>query len=553
MTTTTTQDETPMQSQAAQSLTAQSLATFVERTGGLYSLPGVAMEVLELTKDPQVDAQKLKACIERDAALTVRLLRVVNSSLFGLSREVSDLGQAVAILGAKPLKLLVLGFSLPDALFAGLAQDVLSAYWHNTLCKAVAARTIGDRYFNGRGGEGLIVGLLQDVGLLVLLQQLQRPFVEFVEKANEAGVDLLSAERKSLGFDHTQLTRRMLDNWRLPESIALAVEADPDDKASFSPQASSLHEIVRAAGLLSRVLIDKRPDTLQQLLQLSSFRHLPFQELRALVAELADQVKQLADVLNVSWSTECDYEKILMESQEQMASSSEDVLLDLVKSREEALAAQYDSAQLWSAYSQPKPVGQGETYAAHRSPPQSTPSLNPESAPIDQRSQEHPSSETTLTSELTAALATAVSASRQERSATSLLLVSVEKADAILFAGEMHAAEMLERCVCGAGDKMQNEPLACVPLAGNVFALVVPHCERRGAVQDAHNVLAHVRRSLTSKFAAAVANVSLAAGVASVALPHKHFQGNELFDAALRCVQAAQLAGADGVKSIEIY
>ena len=70
------------------------------------------MKVLELTDDPRLDTRTLKECIENDPALTGKLLRVVNSSLFGLSREVSDLNQALALLGTKPLKLLVLGFSL---------------------------------------------------------------------------------------------------------------------------------------------------------------------------------------------------------------------------------------------------------------------------------------------------------------------------------------------------------------------------------------------------------------------------------------------------------
>ena len=52
------------------------------RSGQLYSLPGVAMEVLQLTRDPQVDTRALKECIENDPAITGRVLRVVNSSLF---------------------------------------------------------------------------------------------------------------------------------------------------------------------------------------------------------------------------------------------------------------------------------------------------------------------------------------------------------------------------------------------------------------------------------------------------------------------------------------
>mgnify|MGYP002623431935 FL=1 len=104
---------------------ANVIGKFVERSGELYSLPAVALEVLELTRHPNVDARAIKECIERDPALTVKILRVVNSSLFGLSRQVTDLNHALALIGAKPLKLLVLGFSLPKELFEGIEGEVL--------------------------------------------------------------------------------------------------------------------------------------------------------------------------------------------------------------------------------------------------------------------------------------------------------------------------------------------------------------------------------------------------------------------------------------------
>src|SRR3990172_4386482 len=121
------------------------------KAGQFYSLPVVAMKVLELTNNPKVDIAALKQCIENDPALTTKVLRVVNSSLFGLSRTVSDLNQALALLGTKPLKLLVLGFSLPGGFFAGVAGEIIARYWRHTLVKAVAAREISERFWGQPG------------------------------------------------------------------------------------------------------------------------------------------------------------------------------------------------------------------------------------------------------------------------------------------------------------------------------------------------------------------------------------------------------------------
>src|SRR6186997_2060743 len=67
---------------------------FVEHAGQLYSLPAVAAEVLRLTDQPQLDPRAIKKCLESDPALAARVLRVANSSLFGATRQVTDLNQA---------------------------------------------------------------------------------------------------------------------------------------------------------------------------------------------------------------------------------------------------------------------------------------------------------------------------------------------------------------------------------------------------------------------------------------------------------------------------
>ena len=207
----------------------------IARTGPLYSLPAVAMKVLELTRNPQVDTRALKQCIENDPALTGKILRVVNSSLFGLTREVSDLNQALALLGTKPLKLLVLGFSLPGGLLAGLETDTLQRFWRHTLTRAVAGREISETLWRLPGDDVFIAGLLQDVGMLMLIQGLGEPYLRFLDKANAAGADLARLERESMGFDHTMLSARLLASWNLPDTLveAVASQSGPQSGSIF--------------------------------------------------------------------------------------------------------------------------------------------------------------------------------------------------------------------------------------------------------------------------------------------------------------------------------
>ena len=185
----------------------QLLRRFVERANSLYTLPAVAVEVLELTEQPAVDIPALKLCVERDPGLTAKLLRVVNSSMFGLSREVTDLNQALALLGVKPLKLLVLGFCLPKSLFEGLEAETLHAFWRHSLVKAVAARELCRVFWRGPHDEAFVAALLQDIGVLVLIQELGGPYVDFLRSVREEGRELSAMEHETLGFDHAILSR----------------------------------------------------------------------------------------------------------------------------------------------------------------------------------------------------------------------------------------------------------------------------------------------------------------------------------------------------------
>ena len=74
------------------------------------------------------------------SALTAKILRVADSSLFGVSQQVVSLGQAFALLGAKTVRVLVLGFSLPEELLCNVEAHVLMRYWRQTALKATSAR-----------------------------------------------------------------------------------------------------------------------------------------------------------------------------------------------------------------------------------------------------------------------------------------------------------------------------------------------------------------------------------------------------------------------------
>ena len=296
---------------------ASRLEQIVSRAQMLYSRPTVAMEVVRLAEQPRVDPQALKKCVEQDPALTCKVLRVVNSSLFGLNRPVADLNQAIGLLGIKPLKLLVLGFNLPDALFAEVAARELRWYWTNTLTRAVAARLISEQLWHQPGDEAFIAGLLQDIGILVLLRELGEPYAKFLAGAIEEKCSPGRARARHARIRSQSAQRGIARAWQLPQRLVEAI-ATPKRQARLSrmsPPEGDLPQILHLAEMLVQLVGQQRFKVLPELLEAGKvYRGMTKPKLAALVEGLQPQVDQLAEVLSLELAEERDYVQMLLDA-----------------------------------------------------------------------------------------------------------------------------------------------------------------------------------------------------------------------------------------------
>jgi len=556
------------------------LDRLVDKAGRLYSLPTVAVKVLELTGNPQVDTRALKECIENDPALTSKILRVVNSSLFGLSREVSDLNQALALLGIKPLKLLVLGFSLPGELFANVHGKILAWYWRHTLTKAVAGREISESIFNVPGDDAFIAGLLQDLGILLLIQELGEPYVRFLEKVMEADKDLAVIETELLGFDHTELSARLLAQWQLPDTLTEAVGWKPPAASASgersagagTPQAALEHvlpRILQLSELLTRLLADRQSTALSQLLAAGGdCAELTEGQLESLVGNLEEKVRQLADVLSLELPAGLGYNDVLAQAHAQLSDVAAEAAADLLGEAQDAVMALTSDSLVAEFQGLAEAVASITAPQGGRSPAKSS---QGRSSQADSAAGEMPPSGSstfrtgsfsgnasidvttpTATPALSHRLAVAVAACRQSRCPLSLLLVELDRADELLGSLGRAGFEELMRFLETACSGADRPGAVCLPHREAGFALVLPNCERRVAIEVGYHLIGEVHRRVPPGGNETERTVNVSVGVATVALPPKNFNGDDLLAAAARCLYGSQASGGGVVKSIEM-
>ncbi len=219
----------------------------VSCVGDLPAMPAIVAEVLKATDDPKSDIARISDAIQEDPAMTAKILRVSNSSYYGMKQYVGTLKLAAVILGVREIRNIVLGISVFEAIKsdktdATLVQDI----WDVSLKVASIAKKLGESMGLGLQGEEFISGLLCNIGKVVLLHNLGKVYPPILRECGNNWRALCNAELQELGCDHADLAMALATRWNLPQGLADALWLQyprpdtPLTKASNPPLAAVL-------------------------------------------------------------------------------------------------------------------------------------------------------------------------------------------------------------------------------------------------------------------------------------------------------------------------
>jgi len=236
------------------------LETFVASVQHLPLFSGTAVQLIRSVDREDVSVGELSRLISTDAALVAHLLRIVNSSYYGLSRRIGTVSEALAVLGVDLIRRTVTAAVLQRPLLAYLHDtSVARVFWRHGLLCAALARHLANR--KGIDGElAYMAGLMHDVGRLAMLMQFpqETDVLLRVRGADDSGTE---RESSSFGFDHAQVGGALLELWGLPEKIVQAAHEHEDPTQPEDPMSAS----VWLGNLLSHEMIDE-PDDQDELL-----------------------------------------------------------------------------------------------------------------------------------------------------------------------------------------------------------------------------------------------------------------------------------------------
>lgn len=213
----------------------------------LPPLHEVARHLISLMGCNSTSAADLDRVIRNDQALSARVLKHANASVYGKSRRIASLTEAVVLLGDQKLTDLVLGVSIDQAFGSARLSGFGQLAWDHSMDCAAASRALAIVTGSCDPDHAFVAGLMHDIGLLVLAQAAPD---EVAELLAQESADPLAAERRMLGLNHAQVGQRLLEQWNLPPVLCEAVRLHhaPDRRHAHS---NPLVNLVALADVLS--------------------------------------------------------------------------------------------------------------------------------------------------------------------------------------------------------------------------------------------------------------------------------------------------------------
>ncbi len=202
------------------------LKAIASKAGDLPPMPALAVQALQLTKDPRASARDLQKVIERDQALAARILRIVNSPMFALKAEVSTVSHAVAVLGMDAIRSIIMSASVQQILQTGMVKghDLgTRLLFDHSWGAAVAARAMAQRTGYSNAEEAFLCGLMHDIGKPVLMKNFPERYSEIMADVYGNSTAFHPLELRAFGFSHAHVGALVAEKWNFPRQFIEAI------------------------------------------------------------------------------------------------------------------------------------------------------------------------------------------------------------------------------------------------------------------------------------------------------------------------------------------
>ena len=194
--------------------------------GDIATLPEVTIKIIQIVENPKSTARDLHEVIKNDPALSVKILKVVNSAFYGLPGQVASVDRAIILLGLSAVKNIAIAASIARLFKGRRISEHFSAsdLWKHSVAVAVAAVDLAKVSPHPvMPDEIFVAGMIHDIGTMVERQVYADEFAEIINRCVTEAADFLESERQIIGADHQDFGVALTTKWKFPRHLRAAV------------------------------------------------------------------------------------------------------------------------------------------------------------------------------------------------------------------------------------------------------------------------------------------------------------------------------------------
>jgi len=200
---------------------AQTFLKKLDSIPDIPTLPNIVVKVNEMLQDDDTSIKKLSKVIEKDQSIVTKILRLVNSTFYGFRSKIRNIPHAVIVLGFNTIRNAVVSVSIIKT-FSGketFEGFEITDFWKHSIGVAVTSRYLSERTRLDSPDDCFVVGLLHDIGKVVLSQHFTELFGGVWKSIKEDKLCFYEAEQKLLPVNHAQIGGYLTKEWQFPVSL----------------------------------------------------------------------------------------------------------------------------------------------------------------------------------------------------------------------------------------------------------------------------------------------------------------------------------------------
>ena len=297
----------------------------IKKSAAVPSMPQVVLRFLELMRDPNFKYVDLAKVLSADAGTASEVLRLANSSLFGVRSKVVSLQHALTVLGPKRTRSMLLGRYLVDAMSQKQVGELdMSYFWRRSLTSSLVATHFADALVPAQRDEASMAALLADIGIPILLEAMPDAYARIASQYKPHGTPpTVARERKAVEVTHAEISAMVLAHWALPETITDAVNLHQSPNPGDGDTAK-VARILSASDGIAKLLCEV-PDADEVMIvcqEATTFIGADATILTKLLPTIEQDVEELADVLRIDVIPSRVYAMIAKTIEEQLLTSA---------------------------------------------------------------------------------------------------------------------------------------------------------------------------------------------------------------------------------------